>query len=213
MLKQTIAFLGLTLSLSAHAEVYLSSYDIESGFSNSWGGIQVNGFHGIRFSVTSDVHVTGLTAYMGGAGSYFGAIVAVEGPEGLPSLIAPSEVASGALAYNTGLFNSESISAPSDHLVALDVTLSAGTYVAFFGGFGSIFDQDWGGIYMAANPSQANIDLNDYVIKSTNSWSEAPFEPVRILIHTDTISQVPLPAAVYLFGSALIGMAGIKRKK
>jgi hypothetical protein len=42
------------------------------------------------------------------------------------------------------------------------------------------------------------------------SWSTLPFEAGRDSV---TLNVVPIPAAAWLFGSALIGLAGIKRKK
>jgi hypothetical protein len=193
------------------AEVYLSSYDASNGYAAWSGGIQQGGFHGIRFSVTEDVHVTGLSAYMGGSGDFFAAIVDVGSPTGLPSLITPEEVSSGALAYSTStFFDTGGVDSPSVHEVAFDTVLSSGTYVAFFGATGELGQENSGYIPLAAQPESSNIALNDYVIKSWTSWIEAPSEPVSIQILTTT---VPIPAAVWLFGSALAGLGWFRRRQ
>jgi hypothetical protein len=149
------------------AEVYLSSYDSSNGYAPWAGGIQQGGFHGIRFSVTEDIHVTGLSVYMGGTGDFFAAIVDVGSPAGLPSLITPEEVAAGALAYNVGTFvDTGGDPSESVHEVAFDAVLSSGTYVAFFGATGELGLENSGLIPLAAQPGLSNIALNDYVIKS-----------------------------------------------
>ncbi|HEY9052252.1 MAG TPA: hypothetical protein VIQ03_11945 [Gammaproteobacteria bacterium] len=204
---------------SYSSPVYLSSYSLDSGMTNSWGGgIHSTAFHGIRFSVENQIHLTGLTAYMQGSGNYFGAIAQVDSASGLPT-VPLNNVQAESLAYRTGTFDSYTrydgvvVNTLGDHTLIFDVTLSSGYYVAFFGGFGGFGAEDSGIIPFVDNPSLSLIPISDYVINSSGTWFEAPSEVVRIEILADVISPVPLPPSIILFLSgSLLGLRFIKRK-
>ena len=201
--------LSWTLGNAQSSPVYLSSYAIEDGITNTFGGgIQSSGFHGIRFQVNGEIHLTGISAFMYGNGNYFGAITQVVDAQDLPS-ISLNNVATESLAYNTGIFSSTA----QDNLLNLDITLSTGHYVAFFGGLGVFGAQDSGIIPIVDNPNLSQIPTNDYIINSGGTWLEAPSEVVRIEILADTITTVPLPSSIFLMLSGcLLGYRFIKRK-
>ncbi len=203
------AFLSCTLGIAQSSPVYLSSYSIDDGITNTFGGgVQSSGFHGIRFQVNREIHLTGISAFMYGNGNYFGAITQVGDALGLPS-ISLDNVAAESLAYNTGIFSSTA----QDNLLSLDITLSTGYYVAFFGGFGGFGAQDSGIIPIVDNPNSSLIPKNDYIINSSGTWLEASSEVVRIEILADTITTVPLPPSIFLMLSGcLFGFRFIKRK-
>ena len=205
----TIA-LKLSLSSMSSNAALISSYSIDSGFSGSFGGIQSSGYHGIRFNVTGQAHITGLTGYMAGDGDYFGAIAAVDGPNGLPTItLGNAELES--VAYGVGVFNSGGFSSYSDNTISLDATLSSGYYVAFFGAYGGIFAQNSGLIAFAQDPSQSLIPTTDYVINSSGTWLEAPSEVVRIEL-LGSLTPVPIPGALWLFISGgMVMLYGARR--
>jgi len=199
------------------ANVYLSTYSLESGLTNTWGGgIQSAGFSGVRFNVEKDIRLTGITAYMQGSGEFFGAIVKVDSATGLPS-ISLNNVATQSLAYNTGNFNSYTrydgvvVKPPGDHTLDFNLTLSSGYYVAFFGAYGGFGQENSGIIPFVDNPSLSLIPTSDYLINSGGTWFEAPSEIVRIEILADEITAVPLPPSILLFLSG--GILFIYRKK
>lgn len=221
MYKSYLLIIFCFITNSAYSSpVYLSSYSLESGMTNTWGGgIQSSGFHGIRFSVESQIHLTGLTAYMLGSGNYFGAIAQVDGASGLPN-VSLNNVEAESLAYSTGVFDSYirydgvEVNPPGDHTLNFDITLSSGYYVAFFGGFGGWAQEDSGTIPFVDNPGLSLIPTSDYIINSSGTWLESPSEVVRIEILADAVTPVPLPSSIILFLSGgLLGVRFIKSRK
>lgn len=95
--------------------------------------------------------------------------------------------------------------------------LSAGTYVAFFSA-SNYFDGEVGSASWGLNSSDVYsggqlvfLRNGDNTNAYTNwTWTQRAASDLAFSI---TYSAVPVPATAWLFGSALIGLAGAKRKK
>lgn len=86
---------------------------------------------------------------------------------------------------------------------------------------------DVGSITLDGNPFSAdngtvniwtsNATLNDGVhfvtLNGINVLDEAAQYDIKISVVGDDVSQVPVPAAVWMFGSGLIGLVGFSRRK
>ena len=59
-------------------------------------------------------------------------------------------------------------------------------------------------------PALADVDLAFFFIEEVDEFGDPVFSGYGIL---DSVSFVPIPAAVWLFGSGLIGLIGIARRK
>jgi hypothetical protein len=72
---------------------------------------------------------------------------------------------------------------------------------------------------LATDAIPTNIDLNDFdsVIGTFSSFNFNLFlptgDPIQYSIDTLTIRAVPIPSAVWLFGSGLLGLIGISKRK
>jgi hypothetical protein len=102
-------------------------------------------------------------------------------------------------------------------LSGLDIDLSADTeYTLVFRGLGLFYSR------MAANATNpldeefyTDIDFNWHTWRLEREWHEfSDHYPgnLGIRLHGD-VSAVPVPAAVWLFGSGLLGLVGLARKK
>lgn len=83
--------------------------------------------------------------------------------------------------------------------------------------------------YIAVNPASGFVDIveaelrngdmytgNNFVISNTPYLLNGQYGSVEMTdlqVTTEFVSAVPVPAAVWLFGSGLIGLAGIARRK
>lgn len=86
-------------------------------------------------------------------------------------------------------------------------------------------DTDWGQLTIANNGTLASENFDEALLNkiiSENNLASAidPFDAESyplvfdfVIEGVDPISAVPVPAAAWLFGSALIGLVGVKRKK
>jgi len=70
----------------------------------------------------------------------------------------------------------------------------------------------WSGTEYQANSSGAHTYIKDGVLSLNNTGIKS-FDWYAWAVRDGDVAAVPVPAAVWLFGSALIGLAGIKRKK
>ena len=80
-----------------------------------------------------------------------------------------------------------------------------------------IDEQDIYGNYTMAylfDTSKSSWGLTSDLMEITTTWSGAASTQVgAALVRPSEVSAVPVPAAVWLFGSGLIGLAGIARRK
>ena len=76
------------------------------------------------------------------------------------------------------------------------------------GSFDSAFS-DLNGAFTITNNGVNDVDLTDVIISNFAGTAL----PSNIATVTITPSAVPVPAAIWLFGSGLIGLAGIARRK
>jgi hypothetical protein len=73
----------------------------------------------------------------------------------------------------------------------------------------------WGSSTDNTGPGDGDLYLNKYVSGTAptgNAAVNAPFADVRVRLTADQLQFVPLPAAVWLFGSA-VGLLGLARRK
>jgi len=104
---------------------------------------------------------------------------------------------------------------------------SAEAYAVFFKGFNNTntyryklnFNLDAAQTTAFMNNSNVVVDFADGVVALCGWWNfgnciadegDAPYAQVD---YTYEVSSVPVPAAVWLFGSALLGLAGVARRK
>ncbi len=58
-----------------------------------------------------------------------------------------------------------------------------------------------------------NLSDGPGVVRIIDGWIHEPDSETEVWLMSGTISSVPLPAAAWLFGSALLGLGALKRKK
>ncbi|WP_165235929.1 hypothetical protein [Aquisphaera insulae] len=151
---------------------------------------------GARFSVSNSVDVDTVGANLQGAQSLFVAIVALDGPDGLPSW-APSQIESHALAH--AVFTAPS--AVADVSVSLPVALGPGDYGVVFGV--GAFNSGGG-----ANLTEGNIPTSQASFFSAlnvvdDKWLDQPgWSGLRIFV-TGT-SAVPEPSSWLLVSTGLL---------
>lgn len=87
-----------------------------------------------------------------------------------------------------------------------DGSAESGTYRLFTAGLGfTVYGWGDGGIDEDSNPIQIPIDAEIYNFNTNCIHDSCAF--------TRTVSAVPLPAAAWLFGSALLGLIGVAKRK
>lgn len=72
--------------------------------------------------------------------------------------------------------------------------------------------EDISAFFFQAGDSSFN-DLDISYGTSGGIWSATDAASSNVISGTFTVSAVPVPAAVWMFGSAMLGLAGFKRKK
>src|SRR5574343_845362 len=92
---------------------------------------------------------------------------------------------------------------------AYEVTVAAGNYLLVMADY-----------YLTETEAAAGINTNDG-IRNTSAGGHGDYRvtfssdthALSLIGNTITVSQVPVPGAIWLFGSALFGIQGIKRRK
>ena len=104
---------------------------------------------------------------------------------------------------------------------------SAEAYAVFFKGFNNTntyryklnFNLDAAQTTAFMNNSNVVVDFTDGVVALCGWWNlgnciaSVDDAPHAKLDYTYEVSSVPVPAAVWLFGSALLGLVGVARRK
>ena len=161
-------------------------------------------FLGSRFSIDKTTTVD----YVGGHlspnyGDLFAAIVELESSTALPV---------GAPFDNDEVIASTTFIIPGstsfDILIPLNVTLSPGNYALIFGS--GLFGTSGYATMPLTNPDISGSASYFFWSGPENSWDYDGFSDARFVV-TGTV--VPIPAAVWLFGSGLIGLIGLARRK
>lgn len=166
-------------------------------------------YYGSRFSLTETMQVDHIGGHIGmsledqvSGNKLFGAIVNLSSSSSIP--IGSPFDAGEVEAYTTfSVFDS------TDILIPLNVTLSAGDYGVVFGsglfgatatGFMPGNDTD-----IPGSSSYFRYDNFDFI-----QWFDGGPGNTRFVV---TGSVVPVPAAAWLFGSGLLGLIGVARRK
>jgi hypothetical protein len=87
------------------------------------------------------------------------------------------------------------------------------TGVNFFGSTGPSFDFFSMNFTALPPPSVSMVEIGLGVL---GDWQSGSFSPILDVNYTGasvTVNEVPLPAAVWLFGTGLLGLAGIARRR
>lgn len=165
-------------------------------------------FIGAIFSINSQTNIESIGGHFlnhtGQGGSIFGAIVALNGSS------YPSN--SGLTLDNILAFNVFTPDTGSDYLAPISATLNAGTYAVVFGSgfFGTTGNQ----ALTLLQPSQATSSNGSVIYTNTSSslgqWSTMSDDPNRYRMIV-TGAPVPIPAAIWLLGSGLLGLIGLAR--
>ena len=211
----SLLFALLTLgSIAANASpVYLETYDSRFSRHESAGWVlrDNDSYLGIRFSVDEYLNLDSIVANLGGQGSFFTAITAIDDMSSLPS-VAPGFAADSLLFYAENEFAGN---VATDIRTNVGITLGAGSYVVFFGGLGEFGVNDYGWMPAArAGNVPFNIPLNDYLEfrSENNGWVEFPESEIYVALEGQATS-VPVPASVWLFSSGLGLLGWLKRKQ
>lgn len=205
MLSAGALLLGLA-SIPAHASTIFSSADYNA---NEPGDFNIDNasFVGASFQLTQATTITGIGGHFSqySYDNIFGAIVSASSLNALPTVTA-ANLASLALA-STSL-------APdgSDQLGSVSITLGPGTYDVIFG---SGLWGTTGGSGLATGQTD-NINSAAALFQTVNggaSWSLLGENDVRIDVVGTPVSAVPVPAALPLFASGLLGLMGAARRR
>ncbi len=202
----------ILVAVLAVAECAEAGYIYQSatlGPTGQGGGVVVaeDQILGVRFDVTSTV----TTGSIGGhfvsdtaAGPYFGAIVALSGPNAFPesnNLTTPDVL--GSTLLNFPYLSSADVGAN------LSLTLTPGWYAVLFGGgtFGSPADASG-----AAPSDNTDIGTPSFFFSrglTASGYQDGGFDDVRFWVSTDTIAT-PEPASMTLFALGAVSLCGVR---
>jgi len=198
------AAISLVMSTAVNAVVIHESATLGPTGVTFGFGIGDPTFLGSRFSITDTISVD----HVGGH------LVRIEGNEGdnifaaIISLSSSTALPTGSPFNTSELMASTIFPVPSlsnDVLTPLSVTLAPGDYALIFGS--DLFGANGTG----AMPNN-NSDISgsaSYFRWNGSIWLNGGFDSTRFVV-TGTV--VPIPAAVWLFGSGLLGLIGIARR-
>jgi len=196
---------GLIMSAVVNAAVIHESATLGlTGQSSSGSLLTSTQFLGSRFSITDTVSVdnVGGHLYHFDAGNLFASIVSLSSPTALPT----------GTPFNTGeLMASTTFSGAllsSDVLIPLSVTLAPGDYALIFGS--GLFAASGSGAMPSNNTDISGSASYFHWRGDTSTWIDGGFTDTRFVV-TGTV--VPIPAAIWLFGSGLLGLIGVARKR
>jgi len=199
--------IGLVMSTVVNAVVIHESATLGPTGVTFGYGIGDPTFLGSRFSITDTVSVDNVGGHL----------VQIEGNEGdtifaaIISLSSSTALPTGSPFNTSELMASTTFSIPflsDDVLTPLSVTLAPGDYALIFGS--DLFGANGTG----AMPNN-NSDISgsaSYFWWNGSNWSNTSFN-VGDLRFVVTGTVVPIPAAVWLFGSGLLGLVGIARRR
>jgi hypothetical protein len=191
--------------------IFLETYDRKDSLYQSGGWILEgsDSFLGVRFSVEEYLHLDAVVANLGGQGSFFSAITEIDNMSSTP-LVAPGFEYESLLFYAENNFEGN---LSRDIRTNVGITLGPGSYVIFFGGLGDFGGNDFGWMPGAWYPEDSNIPLSDYLEyrSGPEGWVEFPESRIRVVLEGQ-VSAVPIPAAVWLFGSSLGLLAWLRRR-
>lgn len=238
MLKQTLALVGLTLSMSANAAIQ----SIDSSFgTDTITRDTATGLDWLDVTVTRGLSYNQVTAQMGSEGAYEGWRYATAAEfdqliTGFGYIAVNQNCASGVVHCDTNisgdsLIIEDMINTLGDTDKAYLDTISPSYYPApdgagyTYGILGS--QQSTGGrmdvamIYdsesVVVSTGEDHNDWDDQVVTLYSEWktSKSSLTVGSFLVNQSTAPTpaVPIPAAAWLFGSALVGLVGFKRKK
>ncbi len=114
---------------------------------------------------------------------------------------------------------------PGQQLTLIDLTINtidgdgnSSVYYTLSDEYGNMLStfsiSDYSGLYISP-PMSYPMTAGSYYLRKTSSSSggEGSLWDYTLSFHVEQVSAVPLPAAVWLFGSGLLGLAGMSRHK
>lgn len=197
--------MGMGLSTASRAAIVHESASM--GAIVAGGGVIINSstFYGSRFSLTSPTQITAIGGHLIGTGQMLATIIALDNATALPSF-STNDLAANAIAST--VFDLPNPS--QDVRVPLLTLLNAGWYALIFGG-----DQ-------SATAGSGNLPTNgtdtaiaSYFGNNGTAWIAGTINNPRFIVEGYTVSAVPLPAALPLFGTglAVLGFAGWRKRR
>lgn len=194
MLKQSLALIGLTLSLGANAATIVdhsNGGDVSGiGYSNS-GGTTWTVWD--DFSLGTDADISGIRYFTNRTITFTNDYTLQIG-----SAVGLSDVFSAVISNTSATQTIYNDYSTVDASIA-GLNLSAGTYWLTFNGVDGL----WG----------SSTVIGDSLIQTLNGDQIIRANAASSFLLTGSVSAVPIPAAAWLFGSALLGLGVIKRKK
>lgn len=185
MIKQTIALLGLTMTVGANAA--------SMSFNNGSG-------------IYSSAGVTGTASTTGGALFYNG----VENAIGV-----------GTNVFNGAIASGETLSVTFSETVTVNTVYfrqweNPGLFITYdkvkfdyTPGGDLTFTNSGQGITLLDSFSTGGIDMSGFTLLPQNGLTAVYLHSIDF----NVISPVPVPAAAWLFGSAILGLFGVARRK
>lgn len=202
------------------SQLFLGAFDDEISNSIVFGGtVNIDTLGGIGDAWTVAADQTGAAATLTGSqGVATGSVVNTYNLTGSSS--------AGGIVFDSGIIDVQAIGTPY-------YTVDASVNNLHFDNTGTYYGYPTGGIDMSGGTVNGdgtitiafnglwdgNIGLFDEVTAGlTGSGAvDVLYEPALIFLEGNltltAVSEVPVPAAAWLFGSALLGLAGIKRRK
>lgn len=172
-------------------------------------------FLGARFHVTGPVRVSAIGGVMyGGGNTFFGAIVPLSGPTGLPAGSPFSAPITASTTFDPG-------NSSGDFLTPLSVDLNAGWYGLIFGAghFGSPSSAAGGMLLNNHDVADASYFMWNSTLNN-GQWSDGGFSGARFVIEgaSRTIEgdpsgvHMPEPSTFVMLGGGLLGLALLHRR-
>jgi len=173
----------------------------------SRGSSVSNQYLGSRFTLAQDSTVTGIGALFGNVnGDFWGAIISLNAAA-IPG--STFDIETEALGFT--IFNQGDWTVDDTYIEDLSLSLMAGDYAVVFGG-DTLFGTTGSANTHPQNQADTSAGVGSYFFKHIEgSWFNGGFNNNRMVVMGE-VSQVPVPAAIWLMGSGLLGLMRFSRK-
>jgi hypothetical protein len=187
-----LRLLGILCVCILFAGKSYASLIVDTGPGQGVGGVVLDSEQWIagQFNISDAYTISSVEGWLSGAGTFTTALYTDNGA-GVPEVELYSEQ-----------FLSETEAYGWNGAYGLDWTLPSGTYWL-------AFEVRAGDTGAGAMPQNAPLPLADYAFTGQGSW-QPDISAIGVGMR---ISAVPIPPALWLFGSGLLGLVGISRRK